>query len=82
MTDSLPVLQEFYREKLAALLSHQAGARLKIGNSLREERTGDEERRYKRHATQRRLEYPGPAAAVCSRCSFADEARRDALRYS
>jgi hypothetical protein len=28
VTDSLPVLQEFYREKLAALLSHQAGARL------------------------------------------------------
>jgi hypothetical protein len=28
VTDSLPVLQEFYREKLAALLTHQAGARL------------------------------------------------------
>ena len=28
MTDSLPLLQEFYREKLAALLRHQAGARL------------------------------------------------------
>jgi hypothetical protein len=28
VTDSLPVLQDFYREKLAALLSHQAGARL------------------------------------------------------
>jgi hypothetical protein len=28
VTDSLPVLQEFYREKLEALLRHQAGARL------------------------------------------------------
>ena len=28
MTDLLPLLQEFYREKLAALLRHQAGARL------------------------------------------------------
>ena len=28
VTDSLPVLQEFYREKLASLLTHQAGARL------------------------------------------------------
>jgi hypothetical protein len=28
VTASLPVLQEFYREKLASLLSHQAGARL------------------------------------------------------
>ena len=28
MTDLLPVLQEFHREKLAALLKHQAGARL------------------------------------------------------
>ena len=27
MTDLLAVLQEFYREKLSALLSHQAGAR-------------------------------------------------------
>ena len=28
MTDVLPLLQEFYREKLAMLLQHQAGARL------------------------------------------------------
>jgi hypothetical protein len=28
LTDLLPTLQEFYREKLAALLSHQAAARL------------------------------------------------------
>ena len=28
MTDILPLLQEFYREKLAMLLRHQAGARL------------------------------------------------------
>jgi hypothetical protein len=28
MNASLPILQELYREKLAALLSHQAGARL------------------------------------------------------
>jgi len=28
VTDLLPVLQEFYREKLAMLLRHQAGARL------------------------------------------------------
>ena len=28
MTDLLPLLQEFYREKLAMLLRHQAGARL------------------------------------------------------
>ena len=28
MTDLLPLLQEFYREKLAAMLRHQAGARL------------------------------------------------------
>ena len=28
MTDTLPLLQEFYREKLAMLLQHQAGARL------------------------------------------------------
>ena len=28
MTDTLPLLQEFYREKLAMLLQHQAGSRL------------------------------------------------------
>ena len=28
MTDLLPLLQEFYREKLTMLLQHQAGARL------------------------------------------------------
>jgi hypothetical protein len=28
VTDLLPTLQEFYRDKLAALLSHQAAARL------------------------------------------------------
>ena len=28
MTDLLPLLQEFHREKLSALLQHQAGARL------------------------------------------------------
>ena len=28
MTDLLPTLQEFYREKLASMLSHQAAARL------------------------------------------------------
>jgi len=28
VTDTLPLLQEFYREKLAMLLKHQAGARL------------------------------------------------------
>ena len=28
MSDLVPLLQEFYREKLAALLRHQAGARL------------------------------------------------------
>ena len=28
MTDLLPLLQEFHREKLAMMLQHQAGARL------------------------------------------------------
>jgi len=33
VTDILALLQDFYREKLAMLLSHQAGARL-IGSCL------------------------------------------------